>query len=72
LFGLKEQGVLIASGPFDPHFGGAFLLRVPDAENSETLDRIRDQDPFTKEKLAQYEFLIWNVKTGKEELDKIP
>jgi len=26
---LKKQGLLIASGPFKPHFGGAFLLRVP-------------------------------------------
>ncbi|HEU5404040.1 MAG TPA: YciI family protein, partial [Terriglobales bacterium] len=27
---LKKQGVLIASGPFDPRFGGALLLRVKD------------------------------------------
>jgi uncharacterized protein YciI len=68
LLNLKKQGLLIASGPFDPHFGGALLLRVPDAD---ALDRIRDEDPFTKQKLAQYELLPWNVKTGKEDLDKI-
>jgi uncharacterized protein YciI len=68
LLDLKKQGILIASGPFDPHFGGALLLRVPDAE---TLDKIRDGDPFTKQKLGQYELLPWNVKTGKEDLDKI-
>jgi uncharacterized protein YciI len=71
LRGLKKEGLLIASGPFRPHVGGAFLLRVPDAESNETLDRIRDEDPFTKHKLAQYELLPWDVKTGVEDLDKI-
>jgi uncharacterized protein YciI len=71
LLNLKKQGLLIASGPFDPHFGGALLLRVPDEDARETLDRIRDEDPFTKQKLAQYELLVWNVKTGMEDLDKI-
>ena len=47
LLDLKRQGLLIASGTFEPHFGGALLLRVPDAEIRETLDRIRDEDPFT-------------------------
>ena len=34
---LKKQGLLIASGPFKPHFGGAFLWRVPDANAAEIL-----------------------------------
>ena len=68
---LKKRGLLIASGPFKPHFGGAFLLRVPDANAAETLDLIRDSDPFTTQKLAQYELLAWDVKTGAEDLDKI-
>lgn len=68
---LKKQGVLIASGPFQPHFGGAFLLRVPNTAPNEALDQIRDGDPFTKHKLAQYELLVWNVKIGIEDLDKI-
>ena len=71
LRGLKKQGLLIASGPFKPHFGGAFLLRVPDANAAETLDQIRDRDPFTTHKFAQYELLAWDVKTGIEDLDKI-
>ncbi len=71
LRGLKKQGLLVASGPFKPHFGGAFLLRVPDANAAETLDQIRDRDPFTMHKLAQYELLCWDVKTGREDLDKI-
>lgn len=71
LRGLKNQGLLIASGPFVPHFGGAFLLRVPEAEAAATLDAIRDRDPFTLHKIAQYELLPWNVKTGVGDLDKI-
>lgn len=68
---LKKQGLLIASGPFKPHFGGAFLLRVPPADASKTLDRIRDEDPFTIHKFAQYELLPWDVKTGIDDLDSI-
>jgi uncharacterized protein YciI len=68
---LKRLERLIASGPFEPHFGGGFLLRVPDADGTEALDRIRDEDPFTKLKIAQYELLPWIVKTGVEDLDRI-
>lgn len=71
LRGLKKRGLLIASGPFQPHVGGAFLLRVPSDNPNVALDQIRDDDPFTKHKLAQYELLPWNVKTGIEDLDKI-
>ena len=71
LRGLKIQGLLVASGPFQPHVGGAFLLRVPDDSVNDALDRIRDEDPFTAHKVAQYELLPWNVKTGLEDLDKI-
>ncbi len=68
---LKKQGVLIASGPFDPRFGGALLLRVKDDDVIAALDRIRDDDPFAKENLVQYELLPWNVGIGREDLDKI-
>ncbi len=68
---LKNRGVLIASGPFDPRFGGALLLRVNDEDVISALDRIRDEDPFTKENLVQYELLPWNVMGGRDELDKI-
>jgi uncharacterized protein YciI len=71
LRGLKKQGLLIASGPFQPHAGGALLLRVPDTDTNEALDRIQNEDPFTRHKVAQYELLPWNVKTGIEDLDKI-
>ena len=69
LKGLHEQGLLIASGPLDPRSGGALLLRVPDDAVQATLDRIRDEDPYTGLGLAQYEVWPWAVVLGKEELD---
>ena len=68
---LKEQGLLLASGPFDPRSGGALLLRVPDADVQSTLDRIRDGDPFTKTGMAQYELLPWAPVIGKDGLDAL-
>lgn len=69
LRGLREQGLLIASGPFEPRSGGGLLLRVPDAGAAEALDAIRDGDPFTRTGCAQYELLPWNPVIGKEGLD---
>ena len=57
--GLKQEGLLIASGPFVPRNGGAFLLRVPDNEAQATLDSIRENDPYTRFGLAQYEMWPW-------------
>ncbi len=68
---LKKQGVLLASGPFDPRAGGALLVRVDGADANAALDRIRDEDPFTKKGMVQYELLPWNVVIGAEDLDKI-
>lgn len=68
---LKKRGIVIAAGPFDPRTGGALLLRISDGDVQGTLDRIRDEDPFTIEKVAQYELLPWNVGIGNEDLDKI-
>ena len=45
LAGLKQRGLLLASGPFDPRSGGALLLRVPDEGSAAALDAIRDGDP---------------------------
>ena len=45
LRGLKEKGVLIASGPMNPRFGGMLLMRVAD-EDPKALDAVRDGDPF--------------------------
>jgi uncharacterized protein YciI len=67
---LKTEGVLVASGPLEPRFGGALLLRVPDATAEQTMDRVRDNDPYWKAGVAQYEVLGWHVKTGREGLDR--
>ena len=67
---LKAKGVLIASGPCNPRFGGILLLRVGD-DDVRALDAIRDGDPFVQNGVAQYELLGWNPVIGKEDLDKL-
>ncbi len=71
LKGLKERGILLASGPLDPRSGGALLLRVPDGAVQETLDQVRDGDPFTKAGMAQYELMPWAPTIGTEGLDTL-
>lgn len=68
---LREKGELLASGPLDPRNGGALLLKVADKEAHWTLDRIRDEDPFTQAGVAQYELLPWHPNVGREGLDKL-
>lgn len=68
---LKQDGVLLASGPFEPRNGGALLVRVPDEDARMALDRIRDDDPFTRQGMAQYELLCWLPVIGKELLDRL-
>lgn len=68
---LQSRGHLLASGPMDPRAGGALLLRVPDDAVHETLDRIRDEDPFTRTGMAQYELIPWAPVIGKDALDRL-
>lgn len=68
---LKDEGILVASGPMDPRSGGILLLNVPDDDVIPTLDRVRDGDPYVTFGLAQYELLPWNVGIGKDDLDRI-
>jgi uncharacterized protein YciI len=68
---LKDEGVLLASGPMDPRTGGVLLLRVPDDDVTGALDRVRDGDPYVTFGLAQYELIAWNVGIGKDELDRL-
>lgn len=70
LEGLKAQGVLVASGPLEPRYGGALLLRVADDGAEAALDAIRDGDPYWKAGVGQYELLRWNVRTGRDDLDR--
>ncbi|HEU4405452.1 MAG TPA: YciI family protein [Polyangiaceae bacterium] len=69
---LKERGLLLASGPCEPRHGGALLLRVPEgADLWQTLDSVRDGDPFIKAGLVQYEFLPWSPVIGRDDLDRL-
>lgn len=68
---LKADGVLLAAGPQDPRFGGAFLLRIPDDQPQAALDAVRDHDPFYQAGVAQYELIRWNVVIGKDDLDRL-
>ena len=71
LRGLKQEGLLLASGPMEPRTGGILLLRVPDNEVQATLDSIRDNDPYVRFGVAQHELLPWAVGIGAEELDRL-
>ncbi len=66
---LKAAGTLIASGPVEPRHGGVLLLRVPDDGAARALDAIRDDDPFSKRGIAQYELLPWAPVIGNDALD---
>jgi uncharacterized protein YciI len=67
---LKEKGVVIASGPMSPRYGGMLLLRVAD-DDTTTLDSVRDNDPFFQSGVAQYELIGWNPGIGKDDLDRL-
>lgn len=68
---LKAKGIVLASGPLDPWFGGALLLRVPDGDADAALNAVRDNDPYVKQGVAQYELLQWKPGIGKDDLDKL-
>jgi uncharacterized protein YciI len=68
---LKKKGTLLASGPLDPRYGGALLLRLPDANADAALLAVRDGDPFVKHGLAQYELLPWLPNIGAEDLERL-
>ena len=68
---LESKGVLLASGPLDPRYGGALLLRIAEADSERTLLAVRDGDPFVKRGVAQYELMPWLPSIGKERLDRL-
>jgi uncharacterized protein YciI len=68
---LKADGTLVAAGPMDPRSGGMILVRVPDENALQNLTDLRDEDPFFKKGVANYELIPWNPVMGKEDLDKL-
>ncbi len=67
---LKAQGVIVASGPCVPRTAGVLLLRVADEGYEAALDRVRDEDPYTRAGMVQYELLPWTPTTGLADLDR--
>jgi len=67
---LREKGIIVASGPLEPRFGGAILLRLPDGTPDADLLALRDPDPYVKAGVAQWELLHWNPINGRENLDR--
>lgn len=70
---LKAKGTLLVSGPLEPRYGGALLLRIPDgaAGAYAALAALRDGDPFVKANVAQYELLPWAPNIGAEALERL-
>ena len=68
---LKAKGYILAAGPLVPRLSGMALFRVPDDNYIRTLDEIRDNDPFCKHGVAQYEWLAWAPVMGVDGLDKL-
>ena len=46
-------------------------MRVPDDNVQQHLTDVRDEDPFFKKNIANYELIPWNPVIGKEDLDKL-
>jgi uncharacterized protein YciI len=70
LRGLKEKGVLVASGPLEPRNGGAALFRLPDGAPDAQVLALRDQDPYVRAGVAQWEILPWSPVIVREDLDR--
>jgi uncharacterized protein YciI len=68
---LNEQGLLLVSGPLSPRNGGALLLRLPEGNVEAQLDAIRDNDPYVKAGVVQYELLVWQPGIGLDALDEL-
>jgi hypothetical protein len=51
--------------------GGAAVLRVPDDAVDATLDNIRENDPYVRSGIAQWEMWPWTPVIGTEDLDRL-
>ncbi|MBW8310170.1 MAG: YciI family protein [Candidatus Paracaedibacteraceae bacterium] len=53
-----ESGQFLISGPLVPRTGGVILAKANDRQE---IDKIMQKDPFTLEKIAEYEIIEFNV-----------
>jgi uncharacterized protein YciI len=68
---LQEKGILLASGPMEPRFGGLWLVRVQDEDPLTDLEALKAGDPFHQHGLANYELIPWKVMQGRDGLDRM-
>ena len=68
---LKKAGIVVASGQLLPRDGGCILFRVPDEGAEDAVLALRDEDPYVKQGVAQWEIWPWTVGIGKEDLDRL-
>lgn len=55
-----NKGLLVASGPLVPRTGGILWMR---ADSREEIERIVEEDPYAREKIATFQILEFDPKT---------
>ena len=70
LRGLKEKGVLIASGPMNPRFGGLCCCALQTMMRRRSTRSATTTRSFSRG-VAQYELIGWNPVIGKDDLDRL-
>ncbi|MCA8916872.1 MAG: hypothetical protein KDB90_15875 [Planctomycetes bacterium] len=63
---LKDNGILLFSGPFNPRTGGMLVLQ---AESIDKAVALFEDDPFKKLEIAKYQIREWVPKVGLERLE---
>ena len=63
--GLKDKGMLLFSGPFNPRTGGMLVMQAEDMNQAVSAF---DEDPFKKLDIAKYQVREWVPKVGLERL----
>ena len=64
--GLKDKGMLLVSGPFNPRTGGMLIIQAEDMNKAVA---VFDEDPFKKLDIAKYQVREWVPKVGLERLE---
>jgi len=63
--GLAKQGLLLASGPFNPRTGGMLILK---ADSEAAVMKTLEADPFKQLAIAKYTVREWVPKVGADRL----
>jgi uncharacterized protein YciI len=65
---LHARGHLLASGPYAPRVGGAFLMR---AEGEAEVRALLEGDPFKQRGVADYDVKMWVPAIGADALEAL-